>query len=107
MDPAEAELILTELTDASPKWRPASDMARPFLQLKMDEFYVASEIKYFALLSRAETDNFRSEIPWIANRLRISAESARVAVERLVRLGLFRKVGSKLRTTGKQFANSD
>lgn len=58
------------------------------LRLSADQFRVIGDWYHFAILSLMDTSDFRSEIPWIAERLGISVATARSAVERLIRLGI-------------------
>jgi len=78
--------------------------AKEFVQLNMDQFHVVSDWQYFAVLSLADTDNFKGSPEWVAQRLNIKPQDARIALERLERLGLLKhdKLGN-LVASGLQF----
>jgi transcriptional regulator with XRE-family HTH domain len=69
------------------------DSGRPLktVQLDYDQFALISEWHNIALLSLLETKGARGKVSWIAKRLRIEKGTARVAIERLMRLGLLKK----------------
>jgi transcriptional regulator with XRE-family HTH domain len=96
LPPESGEAILA-LFAGPPPHAPAS-RAREFVQLRADQFHVISRWFYYAVLSLAETRDFRPEPRWIARRLGISTADARKALERLTRLGLL-PVGAPVTTT--------
>ena len=77
-----------------------------FVQLGQDEFNAISDWYYFAILSLAETENFRSEPKWIAKRLGISVREVKSALESLIRLELITNEKGILKASGKQFRTS-
>src|SRR5581483_2789392 len=54
--------------------------------LANDQFHVISEWYHFAILSLAETSDFRPDPQWIAGRLNIKVADAQAALARLERL---------------------
>lgn len=76
---------------------------KEFLRVNMDQYHVISEWYYFAIVSLAETEGFKGNSKWIASRLNIPIRDAEVALDRLERLGMLKKVGGKLVSTGLQF----
>lgn len=81
--------------------------ANEFRQLNMDYFHVVSDWYYFAILSLAETKDFRDDPDWIARRLAITGAQARTALERLERMEMLARGGDGiLRPTGVQYATS-
>ncbi len=58
----------------------------------LDRFRLVSDWTCFAILNLAECDNFRPRESWISRRLGISAAQVRVALGRLERVGLAKKV---------------
>lgn len=66
-------------------------------QLSVDLFNLISDWYCFAIVNLAETEGFRWNLNWIARRLNISVPQARVAVERLERVGVIEKVNGRLR----------
>lgn len=64
-----------------------------FSSLEIDRFRVVSDWYYFPILEMTFLKGFRSDPKWIAERLGygVSAETATLAIERLVRLGLMKR----------------
>lgn len=86
----------------------SSGQTLKYTQIKMDQFHVISDWYYFAILSLADCEVFQGEPEWIADRLGIKAQDARVALERLERLEmLVRDQKGRLCPTGKQFKTSE
>lgn len=56
-----------------------------------DVFHLVSEWYYFAILTLFETRDFRWNSIWLAKRLGITRTQAKVAMERLTRMGLVKK----------------
>ncbi|WP_216635927.1 TIGR02147 family protein [Bdellovibrio bacteriovorus] len=79
--------------------------ASKYKSLDMDTFHLISEWHYYAILSLAETKDFKGTAPWIAERLGLSKKLTEEALERLLRLGMLEKskVTGEVRTTGEQF----
>jgi uncharacterized protein (TIGR02147 family) len=79
-----------------------------FVQVDMDQFHAISDWYYFAILSLADTRDFKDDPAWIAERLGIKKQDARVALERLERLRMLARdpETGKLGPTGKQFDTS-
>jgi transcriptional regulator with XRE-family HTH domain len=65
-------------------------------ELEEDTFRMMSDWYYYAILSLARLRTTRAEPRWIAKRLGISPPEARVAVERLERLGFLRVAHGRL-----------
>jgi plasmid maintenance system antidote protein VapI len=61
-----------------------------FHTLSLDRFAVISDWYHFAILELLNLRRFEPSYRWIAKTLHITASEARVAVERLVRVGLLR-----------------
>ena len=64
---------------------PQSD--KKIIQLQNDQFYLASDWHYYAILCLIETTDFQDDYQWIAKRLRTSVRKVKEAMERLMRLG--------------------
>lgn len=80
--------------------------AKPYLQLENDKLEVAGTWFYYAILSLAETKNFKSDPAWVARRLNISTQDAKSAIERLVRLKLLVSDSSgRLKASGVQLSS--
>ena len=71
-----------------------------YRELELDHFELISDWYHFAILSLLELPDSRFSAKWIASRLGIPEIRAASAMERLVRLNLFKKVGRKHRQTG-------
>jgi uncharacterized protein (TIGR02147 family) len=84
---------------------PHSGHVEPYHSLDIDTFHLISDWYYYAILSVAETDGFKSCPNWIANRLGISVNTVKKAIDRLVRLGLinYDKKKKILKVTGEQY----
>lgn len=82
--------------------------ARDTLQLKADQYKVISDWYHFAILSVAETEDFKSDSAWIANRLGLTKTLVQDALSRLERLGMIRisKKG-EITPTGASFDSPD
>ncbi|MBF0298186.1 MAG: TIGR02147 family protein [Oligoflexia bacterium] len=80
----------------------------PSMELAMDQYHLISEWYHFAILSLVETENFSSDVKWIASRLNIKIPEAKAAINRLLKLG-FIKEDSKgnLISTEIQYKTSD
>jgi uncharacterized protein (TIGR02147 family) len=74
------------------------------VELRADEFQLISQWHHFAILSLAETQDFQSDVAWIARRLGISKSTAQQAIDRLVRLEMLRQTSDgRIETTGLQY----
>lgn len=67
--------------------------------LTVDLFHLVSEWYCFAIVNLAETKGFRFETRYIAKRLGISATEAKLALDRLERVGLIEREHGKFRVT--------
>lgn len=66
-----------------------------YRQMTIDAFEVISEWYHYAILELTYVENFKSTPSWIANKLDITADEARIAIDRLLRLGLLKVVNGK------------
>lgn len=62
-----------------------------FGELALERFRIISDWYHFAILELTDTADFKSDPRWIANRLGISVEETRKAIERLETFGLLEK----------------
>ncbi len=67
-----------------------------------DVFYLVSEWFYFAIVNLLDTKDFLWNSVWIAKRLGITRTQAKVAMERLLRIGLVKKHNGRM-TTDEEF----
>ncbi len=65
-----------------------------FERLSDDVFATIQGFEHFAILELMQTKNFRSQIPWIARSLGITTIKARLATDRLLRLGIINKTST-------------
>jgi uncharacterized protein (TIGR02147 family) len=68
-------------------------------QISSDLFNAICDWEHYALLSLAETNNFKLNVPWIARRLGIDPSQIRIAICRLERLGLIKIKKGKIHKT--------
>lgn len=104
---SKAEQILAELPQRNMKTKTKVLLRKPksnFTELDMTQFDMIANWYYFAILSLAETNEFKSDISWIAKRLGIKALEAKKAIETLIKFELLKKnKAGELQPTGKQF----
>jgi uncharacterized protein (TIGR02147 family) len=104
LSPRDAErfLALIRATNGTGATRPQATLAeaQEFQQLSSDTFYLISDWYHYSLMSLTETENFENDPKWIAGRLGISVTEVRVAIDRLLRLGLLRQENGRLLTAG-------
>ena len=74
----------------------------PYSTSSSDAFQLVSDWYNYAILSLAETEDFRGRPSWVADRLGISQQTAKEALERLLRLELLKKKNGKVVATGKR-----
>lgn len=104
VDPETIENAVRGLKTKRP---PAGDLRLRYIELTLSEFRAVSDWYYFAILSLAETEGFRSDEAWIANRLGIKLREASSAISALLELGLLRRnQEGALVVSGKQFTTT-
>ncbi|MGK5089752.1 DUF4423 domain-containing protein [Bdellovibrionota bacterium FG-2] len=59
-----------------------------YIQIDPDRFHTIADWYHFGILSLAETPTFKADPKWIAAVLHINEKAAKVALDRLLRLGL-------------------
>lgn len=74
---------------------------KEFFSLEEDSFRLISDWYYFAILALANTPKPSSNPRWIAEQLSISVQEAKVAIERLRRLGLVSTESGRLKQKTK------
>lgn len=77
---------LVDLFDDAKTAKESCPAAR--IPLAEDQFKMIADWYHFAILSLADTKDFRAETSWIASRLGIDKDMAASAMERLGRLGM-------------------
>ena len=69
---------------------------REKIQVSLDHYYLIADWHYYAILSLAETADFKSDPKWIAKRLGTNVHHVMAVLEKLQNLGYFEKKGTKL-----------
>jgi uncharacterized protein (TIGR02147 family) len=59
-----------------------------YRQIAIDTFYIISEWYHYGILQLMRTKTFKNEPKWIAKRLSIEPRQAKMAIERLTRVGI-------------------
>jgi uncharacterized protein (TIGR02147 family) len=94
-DETKRLLLLVQLeksgTDSTSEILDEVDSLPQAYSMSADMFAIVSDWYCFAILNLAECENFRWDESWIARRLGVSSAEVRVAVARLVRVGLVEK----------------
>lgn len=68
-----------------------------FERLEIDLFRIIGDWYHYALLELTRTEGFRPDPRWIACQLGISVAQAKLAISRLLKLGLLEQSGNELR----------
>lgn len=77
-----------------------------FFQVGIDTFTVISDWYHYAILELTFVADFQSDPKWIGKKLSISAEEAKIAIERLKRLELLKGDEGRLIKTSKLITNN-
>ncbi len=80
---------------------------KEFTQLDHDAFAIISDWYHYAIIELTTVDGFVDNEAWIASRLDITLTEARLAVERLLRLGLLVRESSTLVKTSRQLTTTN
>lgn len=92
LDPLQAEKLLQ---------RKGPLKASEYQDLDLDTFQLISEVYHYAILSALELPHAKFEAKWLAKSLSISVTQAKLAMERLQRLGLVEERDGKFRQTNR------
>jgi transcriptional regulator with XRE-family HTH domain len=102
-----AEKILRGLDKSPTEIFDSLEVGTPskFKSVDMDSYHLIADWYHYAILSLAETPNFKSSTNWIAHRLGISVKQAQDAINLLLRLDMLQRdrKTKKLSITGEQF----
>ncbi len=119
LDPKEQHKILSLFpkakTSASPHLGPNLEDSsglcsdNNITELTADQFHLIGSWYHFAILSLAETTDFKADPLWVAKRLGIKVPEAEAALERLQRLGLaeWSRRTKTLKLTHAQLSTTD
>lgn len=116
LSPEEADHFLASLAEVhrsrglerlNPYFRklPAA-VAKP-RELSLELFRVIADWYHYAILALSLTQGFRSEAQWIASELGISVTEAKLAIDRLLSLGLLKHEGNRLVCSTEGFTTAD
>lgn len=69
----------------------------PYNEAKMsiDQFDIVSEWYHFAILNLADCMDFRWSFSWIAKKLNIKAFEVKIAIDKMINVGLIKKIAHK------------
>lgn len=82
-----------------PDDRSEKEEKRPYqeVRLEADQFDIVGDWYHFAILNLADCHDFRWDLEWIARKLNIKPFEVKLAIERMVRVGLIKKSVNKNR----------
>ncbi len=91
-------LILKNLGEAEgeKKNQIAKKNLKEKISISLDHYYLVADWHYYAILSLAETVDFKSDLKWIAKRLDTNVHHVEFVIEKLIHLGYFEKKNGKL-----------
>ena len=76
-------------------------------ELSIDVYRVISEWYHTAILELTFTENFQSSPAWIAQQIGINEIEAKLAIERLLNVGLLKNENGQLTKTNEQLSTAD
>ncbi len=74
-------------------------------KLDVDQFDIVNEWYHFAILNLADCHDFRWSYEWIAKKLNIKVFEVKVAIDKMVRVGLIKKSVNKNREVTYEISN--
>ncbi len=106
---AEQAVFLNSLATAkkSVKFAEAHSAAKskprsaPYVELDLEAFDAITDVYHYAILELTYLEKFSSDVTWIASQLGISTIEAKLAIKRLLKVGLLRDVNGRLEKTVK------
>ncbi|MBY0415559.1 MAG: TIGR02147 family protein [Bdellovibrionales bacterium] len=71
--------------------------ASPYKEVKMnpDEFAIVNDWYHFAILNLADCKDFEWSFAWIAKKLNITSFEVKVAIDKMIKVGLIKKINYK------------
>ncbi len=100
-----SELSQKSMQRVSPKLK--DFRASAVHEIDLSAFHVISDWYHYGILELSLTAGFNPDPRWIAKALDIQVMEAKLAVERLLDLGLLEKVAGTFRKTNRQLATAD
>lgn len=95
LNPAQAQLLLK---------KNSKEQKAEYQDLDLDTFQVISDWYHYAILSALELPNAKFEAKWLSKALGISLTQAKLAMDRLQRLGLVEEQKGKWKQSSKPLA---
>ena len=87
----QTSAILSTREDVKETKRASTDN---YARIPLDSFYLISDWHYYAILQLIRTQAFKNSPKWIASRIGITTEEAKIALERLKRLKIITETNS-------------
>jgi len=108
LDPQKANQILSLFPEGPKKRTLPSPVVAP-TRITMDQYHTIADWWHYAILSLAETADFKGDPEWVASRLAIKVPEAKQALDRLERLNMLRReeATGQLIATGEQYSSTD
>lgn len=70
---------------------------RDLTDLSEEQFTIIADWYHFAIMDLVTTKDFRSDPKWIAKRLSLRPLEVEMAIARLIKVGILKKIGSRLK----------
>lgn len=74
-----------------------------FALLSEDTFNIVADWYYFAILELSATKGFRNDPEWISRKLKVPVIDIKLAIDRLLRVGLLKDTNGKLKKVKKDY----
>lgn len=101
LDPSEQAKLLTHFNKSAIK------ESKKALELAADNYHIISDWHHFAILSYLEIRGSKKDIDGISSYFKLSKKKTEAAVNRLLRLGMLKKIKDNYRATGKSYNSPD
>lgn len=95
----ESEHARSQVLREAARSRLAKFNQAEFSSLEIDHFMIIAEWYHFAILELTEVEGFKSNDKWIARALGIQEIEAKMAIERLMRLGYLKRIRNRYQQT--------
>ena len=111
LDPQQRSELLSLFPEKKTYRKPGisdGNLEPHYLELSANQFKIVAEWEHFAVMSLLNCEDFESTHAWIAKRMGITENRAKLVAERLLELGLFElNDDGELKRTGKSYRTSD
>lgn len=99
------ERIKDKIPETRPLHKSPNDTVPVYQLLSQDVFSLIADWYHFAILDLTLLPDFKLNSKWVAKRLGIAPVDAKMALERLIRLGLLRKTNGTYRKAESHYVN--